>query len=193
MSRKLALVGAILIAGWLLVPSAVSAEEETTEKTAHGFVGVDGCKLCHKSEKKGDQYGKWSAESHAKAFATLGTEEAAKVVAEKGLKGSAQELDECLSCHVTAHGVAAELIGPKYTKEEGVGCESCHGAGNDYKAKKVMESREESIANGMIIPTEETCRGCHNEKSPTFKGFDYEKALAQIAHPNPAKGAPAEE
>ena len=39
------------------------------------------------------------------------------------------------------HGAAAELLGKKYDVAEGVGCESCHGAGADYKKKKIMEDR----------------------------------------------------
>ena len=188
MSRKLALVAAVLVGAWILSPGTTGAEGEE----AHGFIGVDGCKLCHKSEKKGNQYGKWLEGPHAKAYETLGSEEAAKVMAAKGLEGSAQENDECLSCHVTGHGAPAELLGKKYAVTDGVGCESCHGAGADYKSKKTMEDREASIAAGLIIPTEETCRGCHNENSPTAKEFNFEESLAKVAHPNPAKAEGSE-
>ena len=68
-----------------------------------------------------------------------------------------------------------------------MGCESCHGAGSEYKSMKVMKDREASVAAGLVIPTEETCTGCHNDKSPTFKGFDFAEYSAKIAHPNPEK------
>ena len=42
-----------------------------------------------------------------------------------------------------------------------------------------------SVAAGLIIPNKATCVTCHNEKSPTFKGFDYATYFAKIAHPNP--------
>jgi hypothetical protein len=35
------------------------------------------------------------------------------------------------------------------------------------------------------MPTAETCHGCHNEESPTFKDFNFEERVAQIAHPYP--------
>jgi hypothetical protein len=38
---------------------------------------------------------------------------------------------------------------------------------------------------GLVMPTEETCKTCHNEKSPTFKGFDFAKYSEMIAHPVP--------
>ena len=34
-------------------------------------------------------------------------------------------------------------------------------------------------------PDEKVCKGCHNEGSPSFKGFDFAAAKAKIAHPNP--------
>lgn len=183
---------AVMASGLTLVISLAFAQEAKKPEAAapakaHAFVGTDGCKLCHKLAAKGDQYGKWLASPHAKAFETLGTEAAMKVATAKGLKGNPQELPECLSCHVTAFGVKAELLGPKFKKEEGVGCESCHGAGADYKDKKTMEDHAAAMAAGLVMPTAETCKTCHNEKSPTYKAFDFTKAAALIAHPNPAK------
>ena len=186
--RRWTIPVAVFLTGLTLVIGLSFAEEDKKEeaKPAHAFVGTDGCKLCHKSEAKGDQYGKWAASPHAKAFETLGTDEAKKLAAEKGVKGNPQEAAECLGCHVTAYGVDAKLVGPKLTKEEGVGCESCHGAGADYKAMKTMKDLDAAKAAGLVMPTEETCKGCHNEKSPTWKGeFDFAKMYAKIAHPNP--------
>ena len=67
----------------------------------------------------------------------------------------------------------------------GVGCESCHGAGGDYLAeglhdrsyKGKQKEREAALkAKGYLAkPEEANCRSCHNERSPTFKPFDYEK------------------
>jgi hypothetical protein len=169
------------LAALLVVTGVPQADEEPV----HSYVGADGCKMCHKSASKGDQYGKWLESKHSKAYEVLGTDAAKEAAAKAGVEGNPQEADACLQCHVTAHGVAAELLGKKYSVEQGVGCESCHGPGSDYKKKSVMEDREAAIAAGMVIPNEETCKGCHNEKSPTFKGFKYEEAFAKIAHPYP--------
>ena len=155
------------------------------DAASHGFIGVEGCKICHKSEKSGNQYGIWLASGHAKAYETLGTPAAKEAAAKLGLSGNPQEMDQCLGCHVTGHGVEKALLGEKYSITEGVGCESCHGAGADYKSKKVMEDHAASVAAGMIVPTAETCKTCHNEKSPSYKPFDFEKFYAKIAHPTP--------
>jgi hypothetical protein len=52
----------------------------------------------------------------------------------------------------------------------GVQCEACHGAGNDYKKVSIMKDRDASIANGLIIPTQETCDGCHTGEDHSKKG-----------------------
>jgi hypothetical protein len=52
-------------------------------------------------------------------------------------------------------------------------------------AKSTMESREKSIAGGMIYPATQSCKLCHNEESPTYKPFDEKTFSEKIAHPNP--------
>ena len=150
----------------------------------HAFVGADKCKMCHNSPAKGAQYTKWKESSHSKAFEVLGSDEAKKIAQEKGI-ADPQKADECLKCHVTGHGTAAELLTGKYKATDGVACESCHGAGGDYWKMSVMKDPAQSGAKGLIIPNEKTCTACHNAESPTFKSFDFASASTKIAHPNP--------
>ena len=160
-----------------------NAEEATP---AAQYVGGETCaKICHKSAKQGTQLKIWQASAHAKAFETLGTPEAKKIAAEKGI-ADPQKADACLKCHVTAPGVSDDLKGAKFANDEGVGCERCHGPGSLYKKRSVMKDREKAVANGLLIPDEKTCLGCHNEESPTYKAFNYEEFLKKIAHPKPA-------
>jgi len=156
----------------------------SADAPAHAFVGAEKCKMCHNSPAKGAQFAKWGETKHAKALATLGTEEAKKVAAAKGI-ADPQKAAECLRCHVTGAGAPKEKLTDKYKVEEGVSCESCHGPGGDYWKMDVMKDRAKSVAAGMVLPTEETCKVCHNPESPSFKAFDFKTALAQIAHPNP--------
>jgi len=160
----------------------VTAQAEDAE---YKYVGVKSCGMCHKSEAKGNQLGQWEASKHAKAFETLASEAALKIGKEKGLEAPPQESAACLKCHVTGHGAKAELFDAKFVVEQGVQCEACHGPGSEYKNMKIMKDRDLSVAAGLVVPTAETCTQCHNEESPTFKGFDFEKAWAQVAHPNP--------
>jgi hypothetical protein len=150
----------------------------------HAYIGAGKCKMCHNSAAKGAQYTKWTEASHSKAFATLGSDKAKEIASAKGI-ADPQKDDGCLSCHVTGHGAAAAMLTEKYSAEEGVSCESCHGPGGDYWKMNVMKDQAQSVAAGLVIPDEKTCVTCHNDKSPTFKGFDFAAMKAKIAHPNP--------
>lgn len=152
------------------------------------YIGASRCKMCHRKPEGGDQFGIWENSAHSKAFEVLASEKAKELGKKVGIDNP-QTADECLKCHVTGHGVAAEFLGPKYDMTEGVTCESCHGPGGDYYKKATMEGlrsgeiKPESV--GLIHPTAEVCAGCHNHESPTFTGFDFEKSAAKIAHPIP--------
>lgn len=154
---------------------------------AHQYVGVKKCKMCHNSEKGGAQFTKWTESKHFKAFDNLAGEEAKKIATAKGI-ADPQKAAECLSCHQTGYGEAAEHLAASYTAE-GVTCESCHGAGADYVKMKTMQGiRDKSLKAedyGLTMPTEETCKKCHNDKSPTFKSFDFAENSKKIEHKIP--------
>ncbi len=148
------------------------------------IIGVPKCKMCHKA-KTGDQFKIWSESAHAGAFETLKNEQSAAIAAEKGL-GNAWEAPECLKCHTTQNFLGAAINAKaKYDLAEGVGCEACHGAGSDYKSKKIMKDREAALAAGMKLDGESNCVMCHNEESPTFEGFDFAARWEEIKHPVP--------
>lgn len=151
------------------------------------IVGAPKCKTCH-GAKTGDQWRIWSDSSHAGAFATLASAESARIASEMGL-GDPREEAACLKCHATAASLGEGVaINDKasYTNEEGVGCEACHGPGSDYKARKVMLDPEAARAAGLIMNAAKGgCTHCHNEESPTFKGFDFKARWAEIVHPVP--------
>jgi len=149
---------------------------------AHSYVGVKACTPCHKTDKQGKQQPIWQASGHAKAFATLKTPEAQKVAEKAGVKGAASEAQQCLKCHIAAAGAAAADLKPTFVKEDGVQCESCHGAGSDYKTMAVMKDHAKAVAAGLTPisvadgSAEKQCKTCHNQQSPTFKGFNFKEA-----------------
>ena len=151
----------------------------------HKYVGVKKCAMCHKSEAKGNQHGKWLLTKHAKAFETLATPAALETAKKAGVAGNPQEAPQCLKCHTAGYGADSSLFGEAFVKADGVQCEACHGAGGDYMSMSVMKDKAAAIAAGMVIPTKEVCVKCHNSESPNFTGFDFEKFYPEIAHPMP--------
>lgn len=188
-SMKISVLAACVVAGVMV--AANSQAGDTAE-----FVGVKSCKMCHKGEKKGDQFGKWEATSHAKAYATLASPEAKAAGAKVGVDNP-QASGKCLKCHSTAYNGTETKQSETITVEEGVSCESCHGAGKGYKSADTMKSHEASVKGGMIYPATKSCENCHNDKSPTWKadryttkdgkkvGFDSEQAAKKIEHLDP--------
>ncbi|RCK77576.1 MAG: Cytochrome c-554 precursor [Ignavibacteriae bacterium] len=151
------------------------------------YVGVKTCAPCHKGEKKGAIMEKWEKSKHAQAYQTLLTDAAKNIAKEKGLKKPAHESPECLECHVTAAKADAKLLDKNFKKEDGVGCETCHGAGSAYKSMAIMKDKKKAIENGLTAYADEKaieahCKTCHNEKSPTYKEFKFKEAWAQIVH-----------
>lgn len=163
------------------------------------YVGVKSCKMCHKKPEEGEQFDKWLAGPHAKAFERLATPEAKEVAAKLGI-ADPQQSGACLKCHSTAYNFSETLQVADLPVEDGVSCESCHGPGANYKKKEIMKDRDQAIAGGMIYPAlEKSCTKCHNDQNPTWDpnrytlkdgskaGFDPEQAYEKIKHERPAE------
>lgn len=152
-----------------------------------GYIGVEPCAMCHKTEKQGNQLGIWKDSKHAKAFETLKSEKSANIIKELGLTKPATEAPECLKCHASGYNVDASLIGKKFKIEDGVQCETCHGPGSEYKDMKVMKDRALAIEKGLKVHEniEAFCITCHNVESPTYIGFNFEEAWEKIKHKIP--------
>ena len=155
---------------------------------AHEIIGAPKCKTCHKA-KTGDQWKIWTESAHARAFETLASDESKRIAGERGL-GDPQQEESCLKCHATRSSLGSGAVVSekgKYSDNEGVGCESCHGPGSDYKSNRIMQDPEAARAAGLVvIKTAEGCIQCHNEESPTYTDFNFEKRWAEIAHPIPS-------
>ena len=155
---------------------AFTALTAFTFQGSNEYVGSKSCKACHSNAKMGGEaYKTWSKGPHAGAFKTLQSAEADKIAADKGFKTKAAETDECLSCHVTGMNVKGAKFDKKFDKEEGVGCEACHGAASAYKSKHAKDV-EGAAALGLETPkgkdAEKMCVTWHNEKNPDRKdGF----------------------
>ena len=156
-------------------------------QNGNSFIGVEACGMCHKTEKQGSQLSIWQNSDHSKAFQTLKTEKANQIAIEKGFKTPAAETPECLKCHVTGYNVDASMLGKKFKVEDGVQCETCHGAGSAYKDMKVMKDKDLAVKNGLVMheKLESFCIGCHNVESPTFVDMNIEEAWLKIKHSVP--------
>lgn len=185
----------LFLVGTILAQEAAKAPAAKDAAASFTYIGSAKCKMCHMTAKSGAQFKIWQESAHSKAFETLKTPKADEIAKAKGLTVPAAQAPECVACHVTAHGKAAAVRGG-VTDAEGVGCEACHGPGSEYQKMTVMKQlaagEVEAAKVGLVVPTEALCKTCHNEKSPTYKAFDFKTFSAKIAHPVPkAEATPA--
>lgn len=177
-------IGAVLLSVVVLFSISTNVKSDTA---AFKYVGVSKCVTCHKTDAQGKQQSIWENSKHSKAWKTLETPEADKIAADKGFSTPAKETPQCIKCHVLGKDINPAELEDSFDKTQGVQCESCHGPGSEYKAMSIMKDKQKSIENGLTVHAnnESDCTGCHNAESPTFKGFNYEEAWAQIKHTKP--------
>ena len=150
------------------------------------LTGTHACGACHRGPAMGYQYSLWRLSPHARAYAALSLPEAAERAKAMGMTGDPQTTPACLKCHATGGGQEVAAL-PGFSRGEGVGCESCHGAGSDYSPEAIMRDPVGSRKVGLREVGEKTCAPCHEKAHG--KPFRYEVALAAIAHPIPGRPA----
>jgi hypothetical protein len=99
------------------------------------FIGAVGCRSssCHGGAgEKRSQYITWSHQDfHARAYAILLDARSARIAESAGI-GKAQASSRCTMCHSPFQSVAQARLPPTVHPDEGVSCESCHGAAGPW-------------------------------------------------------------
>ncbi|MBI4564197.1 MAG: cytochrome c family protein [Planctomycetes bacterium] len=182
-------VPAILIALRPLPPPAECPRWEEPK-----YLGSKSCQKCHFKE-----YQTWQKTDMAKAFSTLKPGEAVEAKKKASLDPAKDYTKEaaCVKCHTTGYGKPGgypEIVaGREWSAEEmsraplmeGVGCESCHGPGEEYSPykKEHKDYKWADIAKlGAIHPTDATCTACHNRESPTYVEFKFAEKIGKDTH-----------
>ncbi len=145
------------------------------------YVGSHVCMSCHSGGESGGAYVRWLSSRHAAAYWRLATDWSLFLAHQRP---HFQDLtdprtdDRCLLCHTTAAQDPDALFAQSFRREQGVGCEACHGPGSAYIDAEVMADRAAFVAAGGLVPDENTCRQCHR----TPDGFSFEEWWPRIAH-----------
>jgi hypothetical protein len=138
-----------------------------------------------------DELGIWQdtstvAGAHSRAYRSLLTERSRTMARMLGLSKPAHEAPECLMCH--ADPISADRRGPQYQLSDGVTCEACHGASENWLAPHyaVNVDRADLLARGLV-PLEDprvradVCLACHS--STTAPGRFVSHRLMGAGHP----------
>ena len=121
------------------------------------------CGECHQLKKIGDQQSVWKRSKHSEAYQTPLSDNATNFAKNNSIE-EPQKNKLCLKCHTTEFHLEGTLKAIDFNIIEGVGCESCHGAGSKYSPAWIMKDNGLFTINNGIAGDENTCKPCHSSK-----------------------------
>jgi hypothetical protein len=165
---------------------SLSAKEPRQIHESDGaFVGSIGCKSssCHGGAgPKRSQYITWSRQDfHTKAYAVLLNSRSERIAESLGIAG-AQSSARCTVCHSPLQSVAPSRLTRTAHPDEGVSCETCHGAAGGWLRGHTRPdwTYNTRVAAGMrdlrnLYVRANACVACHQNLPPE---------LLQAGHPD---------
>lgn len=156
--------------------------EASTRDTLYVGSGSCASSNCHGgTSPKKDEFTIWSTQDkHAKAYGVLFNKPSQVMAKVLKLESSPSGSETCLKCHATA--VPVTQRGLKFDINDGVGCESCHGAAGRWLEPHTRKdwAHEQSVKLGMydnrsLVKRAENCLRCHS-------GIDHN--LLAAGHPD---------
>ncbi|WAT16828.1 multiheme c-type cytochrome [Aurantiacibacter sp. MUD11] len=180
------------------VALGLTGSEPLQAQNSYSFTGVASCagSTCHgRSEGNGaivrqDEIATWQSPSavsgaHSRAYNVLHNRRGRQIVASLGYNAQ-QEAENCYGCHATFAPVSQR--GPKFQLDDGVGCESCHGAAIGWidSHYEVQGTHPNNVRNGLT-PLEQpqerarVCLDCHY--GSTDRGQFVTHAMMAAGHP----------
>jgi Cytochrome c554 and c-prime len=156
---------------------SLSAKEPRQIRESGGaFVGSTGCKSssCHGGAGlKRSQYITWSQKDfHTKAYALLLNARSERIAEGLGIAG-AQSSARCTVCHSPFQSVAPSRLTHTAHPDEGVSCESCHGAAGGWLRGHTRTdwTYNTRVAAGMrdlrnLYVRANACVACHQNLAP---------------------------
>ena len=167
MSKTLCRPAAGFVAGIFLAASAAHGVE-----TPPKFLGANSCanSSCHGGGGQNQsQFLVWSLKDfHSqRPVATLTTARAKQIVDALDIKDATASA-RCTTCHAPLHEVPENLRGENFKVSEGVSCESCHGAAENWLRAHPRKdyTRADRVESGMrdlqnLYVRANTCVACH--------------------------------
>ena len=156
--------------------SSLAQEVELAHREGGKFVGAAGCKSssCHGGAgEKRSQYLTWSQKDfHTRGYAILTTARSARM-AETLRLPPAQESNRCTVCHSPFQSVPPHRLASTARADEGVSCESCHGAAGNWLRGHTRSdwSYNTRVGAGMrdlrnLYVRANACVACHQNLAP---------------------------
>lgn len=196
--RAMALAAIALVASMFAIVPQMLPASELQAQSSYSYTGVASCagSTCHgRSEGNGaivrqDEIATWQSPSgvsgaHSRAYALLSGRRGKQIIASLGYTAQ-QTAENCNGCHTTF--APASQRGPKFRLDDGVSCESCHGASIGWLSShyEVAGTHPNNVRNGLT-PLEQprtrarVCLDCHY--GSTDRGQFVTHAMMAAGHP----------
>jgi hypothetical protein len=194
----LGLLAAAGMLTWLTVPGSPAADAPVEEPPSLHFQGVASCAAagCHHGnglpEEKGSEYSTWvTRDLHSRAYQVL-LDDTSKAILSRYPQAKQRTHPEneqiCLDCHAPREGTVAG-VNTSWRKQDGVGCENCHGPAEKYrerhyrqqwKSLNASEKEHQGLRplNDLSVRIR-VCAGCHIGSAIR----DVDHALIAAGHP----------
>jgi hypothetical protein len=158
-----------------LLPAAARADSPLPVDDKQVHMGVASCanSVCHGSviphigsDIAHTEYTVWTRKDpHAQTYRDLFRDDFLAITRKLGYREPHRE-PRCLACH--GSNVPEQYRGAKFSLEDGIGCETCHGGAEKYLATHTDKAatRAKNIANGLyptddIVQRARLCLSCH--------------------------------
>jgi Cytochrome c554 and c-prime len=172
----------------LLLAAGLTAH--AAETPAPKFLGAQSCanSMCHGGAgDKRDQFVTWSKKDfHTRAPATLSMSRSTRI-AETLKIADATTSARCTECHNPFQAVPAERKGPLVGKLEGVSCESCHNAAENWLLTHTRPdlNHAQKVAAGMrdlknLYVRANTCVACHQNLDPELRAAGHPELTFEL-------------
>ena len=182
MSLRAALICILALSVALILPAK---EPRPIQENSGTFVGSVGCKSssCHGGAgPKRSQYFTWSQKDfHTKAHTVLLNARSQRIAEGLGVS-PAETSARCTVCHAPFQSVAPSRLGPDAHPDEGVSCETCHGAASGWLRGHTRKdwTYNTRVGAGMrdlrsLYVRATACAACHQVLEP---------ALLKAGHPD---------
>jgi Cytochrome c554 and c-prime len=181
-SLRAALLCIFALSVALILPAK---EPRPLQENSGTFVGSVGCKSssCHGGAgPKRSQYFTWSQKDfHTKAFTILLSARSQRIAESLGV-APAETSARCTVCHSPFQSVGPGRLGPDAHPDEGVSCETCHGAASGWLRGHTRKdwTYNTRVGAGMrdlrsVYVRATACAACHQTLEP---------ALLKAGHPD---------
>lgn len=179
--------GASLLLGiWSLALSSTAVAGDNAPQ----FLGSQGCAsaMCHGgADEKHNQFVIWSKKDfHTRAPATLSMSRSTRIAETLKISDATTEA-RCTVCHNPFQAVPAERKGPLVGKLEGVSCESCHNAAENWLLTHTRTdlTHEQKVSAGLrdlknLYVRANTCVACHQNLDPDLRAAGHPELTFEL-------------